>query len=372
MKIIVIGPTAPYKGGISHFNTLLCKTLKKRHNTHLISWKRRFPEFFSKIDQLDKASKAKLKIDARFILDSLNPFSWFKVYNIIKKEEADLLIFHWVTPFLSPVFFTISFLVKHFTKTKILLVGHNIMPHERRLVDVFLTKLVFSQVDFFLLHSKKDKEDLVRLKKNANFILGFHPTYEVFNMRKMDSKHIRKKLKLKKKVILFFGYIRDYKGLSYLIKAMPMILKKIDLDLLIVGEFWGDKEKYIDLIDSLGINNNVKLVGRYVPNEEVGRYFSVADVVVLPYTSSTQSGIIQIAFGFNKPVITTNVGGLPDVIKESETGFLVKPRDSVMLAKSVIKFYKEEKNKLLVRNIIKEKKRFSWQKYVVMIEGFVK
>ncbi len=371
MKIAIIGPTAPYKGGISHYNTLLCKNLSKRHKIELISWKRRYPKFFFPAEQLDKKSKKKISSDARFILDYLNPFSWLRAFFIVKKEKPKLLIFHWVTPFFSPVFTIISFLTKHFTKTKILLICHNVLPHERRFFDKFLTKLFFNNVDSFIVHSREDLENLKRLKKDINVKVGFLATFSFFNVKKYDVKKIKKDLKLKEKVILFFGFVRKYKGLEYLIRAMPLILREINLDLLIVGEFWDDKKYYTDLIGSLGIGKNVKIIDRYVPDEEVGKYFSIVDIVVMPYVSATQSGIIQIAYRVNKPVITTNVGGLPDVVRDGKTGFIVRPKSYIDIAKAVIRFYKKGKKKEFIENIIKEKDRFSWEKYVKLVEGFV-
>lgn len=370
MRIIVIGPTAPYKGGISHYNTLLCKTLSKRHKIELISWKRRYPKFLYPAEQLDNESKKRISSDARFILDCLNPLTWLKVFFIIKNKKPDLLIFHWVSPFHSPVFTTISFLTKHFTNTKIMLICHNVLPHEIRFLDKFLTQIFFNNADYFVVHSKEDLGNLRNLRNNAKVKLGFHATYSVFDIKKYNVKDVKNELGLKDKVILFFGFVRKYKGLEYLIKAMPLILKKIDLDLLIVGEFWNDKKEYTSLIDSLGVNKNIKIIDRYVPNEEVSKYFSVADIVVLPYLSATQSGIVQIAFGVKKPVITTSVGGLPDVVRDGKTGFIVKPKDESEIAKAVIRFYKDGKNREFVRNIIKEKDRFSWDRYIRLIESF--
>jgi len=370
MKIVVIGPTAPYKGGISHYNTLLCKNLSKKHQVELISWKRRYPKFIYPVDQLDKESKKKISSDARFILDCLNPFTWLKVFSIIKEKKPDLLIFHWVSPFLSPVFTTISFLTKHFTKTKTLSVCHNVLPHEKRFTDKFLAKSLFRYVDYFLVHSKKDLKDLTSIKKNANVKLGFMPMFDFFEKKNISKSKLRAKLGLKNKVILFFGIVREYKGLIYLIRALPKVLKSTNLDLLIVGEFWGGKNKYLKEIKDLKLQNNVKIIAKYVPDEEVSDYFSVSDVLVLPYINATQSAILQTAFAFNKPVITTNVGGLKEVVDDGKTGFVVPPRNSSLLSESIIKFYKGNKSKSFSLNVAKEKKKFSWKSLINIIESF--
>lgn len=370
MKIVVIGPTAPYKGGISHYNTLLCKNLSKKHNVELISWKRRYPKFIYPAEQLDTESKKKISSDAKFILDCLNPFTWFKAFFMVKRKAPRLLIFHWVSPFLSPVFTTISFLVKHFTKTKILLICHNVLPHEKRFFDRFLIKALFRYVDNFLVHSKKDFKDLVSIKKDANIKLGFMPLFNFFKRSNLSKTKIRKKLGLRDKVILFFGIIREYKGLIYLIKALPKVLKAVNLDLLIVGEFWKNKDKYLKEIKHLKLQNNVKVIARYVPNEEVADYFLVSDILVLPYTDATQSAILQTAFAFGKPVITTDVGGLKDIINDGKTGFVVQPRSSLSLSDAIIKFYRKNKSKPFSLNVIKERKKFSWKALIKIIESF--
>jgi len=377
MKIISIGPTYPYRGGISHYNTLLCKHLSKNHKVKCISFKKLYSKLLIKlfyktnIDFKDKESKELIKFDAKEIIDTTNPLTWLNTFFEIKKQEPDMLIFHWQTPYFSLVYFSIMFLIRLFTKTKILLICHNVLPHEARFIDKLLTKLVFLNVNYFIVHSKDDFTKLKILKKNTNAKLGFHPIYDMFNTKKFDIKKIRKELELKNKVILFFGFIREYKGLKYLIKSLPRILKKINLDLLIVGEFW-EKEEYVNLIQKLNLQKNIKIVDKYVPNEEVGKYFNIADVVVLPYESATQSGVVQVAYGFNKPVITTDVGGLKDSVLNNKTGFIIKPKDSIELAEAIIKFYKQKKEKGFIKNIKKEKDKFSWDNYIYLIKSFLK
>mgnify|MGYP005624803831 CR=1 FL=1 len=371
-RFLLLGPIVPYKGGISHFNTLLYKSFKKDDDAFFISWKKRFPKFlYPGKDQISKKNITSIKKDKRFILNFVNPLTWFYAFFEIKKKKADYLVLHWVTPALAPIFLTILSLTKIFTRTKIILICHNVLPHEKRVIDKLLTKPIFALADFFIIHSRKDEYDLKMLKKNAKFKLSFHPTYESFKEIKDDSRDLNKELNLRKKVILFFGFVRDYKGLKYLIEAMPKIIKKIDCDLLVVGEFWGSKEPYTSLIEKLGITDRVKIVDDYVPDNEVGNYFDLADVIVLPYVSATQSGIIQVAFGFEKPVITTNVGGLPDVVDDGKTGQLVPPKDADSLADAVIDFYTQSKAEFFLENIKKEKDKFSWERYVNLIKELV-
>ncbi len=373
MKICVIGPTYPYKGGISHYNTLLCENLTKRHDVKSVSFKRLFPPFlYPGKGQKDSNSKINIKIDSEYLIDSVNPLTWIHSFLSIKKLQSDLLIFQWWTPFFTPVYFTISFLTRYFTNTKILLICHNVLPHEKKKIDKILTKMVYKNVDFFIVHSEEDLRHLRTLIPNAKAKRTYHPTYEYFKTGNKINLHLHTKEELnpKNKTILFFGFVREYKGLNYLIEAMPKVLEKLKVDLLIVGEFWEDKMKYINLIKQFGVENYVYIIDRYVPNEEVNLYFSVADVVVLPYISATQSGIIQIAYGFDIPVITTNVGGLPDVVKDGETGFIVPPEDANALSKAIVSYFEGNKESVFQVNIKKQRGIFSWDKMVETIESF--
>lgn len=375
MKICTIGPTYPYKGGISHFNTTLCNNLIKQHEVFAISFKRLYSrllvKFFYKmdIDFKDKMSKEKIEFEAKEIIDSVNPFTWLKAFFYIEKQKADLLIFHWQTTYFSFVYFTIMFFVKLFTKTKVLLLCHNLLPHEPRKIDKFLTKLVFSKADYFLVHSEKDAISLNNLVFESNVKVGFHPLYDIFKKANLDIKKEKTKLGLGKRIILFFGYIRPYKGLLNLIKAVEIVLKKIDITLLVVGEFWGEKEEYIEEINKRNLNNQIVIIDKYVPNEDVANYFEISDVLILPYLSGTQSGVLQIAFALNKPVICTDVGGFSEVVTNNYTGFVVD-KSPEELAEAIINFYEGGYDKKFVENIKKDKNRFSWNNYIKIIESF--
>lgn len=368
MKITLIGPTAPFKGGISHFSTSLALELKKNNEVQFISWKRRYPSFlYPGKDQKDPKAKIKIK-DAQFILDTLNPFSWIKASLQIRKQKADLVVFQWVSPFMSPVFSTVSFISKLFTKTQIMAICHAVRPHEQRKIDPFLTKMFFRFVDRFIVHSKQDLNDLNQLKKNPSAKLSFLPIFKNYPPGRFDIK-LKEGLQLNDQVILFFGYVREYKGLINLIKAMPSIIREVDCNLLIVGEFWKNKNEYLILIEKLNLMDRIKIVDEYVPDKKIGDYFAISNVVVIPYISATQSGVVQTSFNFNKPVITTNVGGLSEAVKNDKTGLIVPPNDTKALSDAIIKFFKENKAKKFIHNIKKEKDKFSWKKYIQQIEN---
>lgn len=379
MKITIISPTLSYKGGIAHYNNLLSKELEKKHKVDVISFKRLYPKFLypsnSPIDTKSKINSYKEK--AYYLLDSINPLTWIKTFFRIKKFKANLLLIHWWVPFFAPMVNFITLLVRLFTKTKILFICHNVLPHEKIRLDKFLVKLAFMHVNYFIVHAKSDEEILKNLIPKANISISPLPT---FSLDDIDTTHFskeefKKKLGLHKKVILFFGFIRPSKGLIYLIKAMPYVLKELKLNLLVVGELFErfvskSRINYFKEVDKLKIGNNVKFITKYVPNEDIIKYFSVSDVLVLPYLTATQSGPLQIAFGLNKPVICTSVGGLPEAVTNNKTGLLVPPKNPEKLAEAIIKFYKEKKEKIFINNIKKEKQKFGWDKMVKTIESF--
>lgn len=372
MKIWVLGPTYPFRGGIAHYTTLLVKSLREKYQVKFISFKHQYPSFlFPGKNQLD-ISKIPLKIKNEPIFNPYNPMTWFYIVTRAKKSIPDMFIFNWITPFFALQFLIIIYLLKQFTKIKILMICHNVKTHERMLGENILTKLTFGKVDYFIVHSKKGLKALKEIKPNAYIKKHPLPIYDFFKYKNISKDEAQKKINVSGKVILYFGFVRKYKGLIYLIQAMPLVLKEYDVNLLIVGEFWENKENYLKEIKKLNIIKKVQIIDKYIPNEDVNLYFSSADVVVLPYISATQSAIIQIAYGFDKPVISTKVGGIPEVVKNGIAGFVVPPENPKALARAIISFYKDNKGKEFIKNIKKEKKKFEWNKLVNAIEELVK
>jgi glycosyltransferase involved in cell wall biosynthesis len=202
----------------------------------------------------------------------------------------------------------------------------------------------------------------------SRYALVAHPVYEIFG-NGLPKAEARAKLGIQdERVILFFGYVRRYKGLHTLLDAMPSILNLMKVKLLVVGEFYDDEQKYRHQITANNLQNEVVVHSDYVPNEEVGLYFSAADVVVLPYVSATQSGIVQIAYQFDKPVIATDVGGLAEVVLDNRTGFIVKPEAPQEVADAVVRFYKGNREEEFVNNVREEKKKYSWENLIQAIE----
>ena len=371
--IAVVGLTHPFRGGIAHYSTLLVRELRKRHHVTFLALSRQYPSFlFPGKTQYDDSSAAIVE-DHDAIIDSINPITWVRTAFYLKRQQIDLVVVQWWNPFFGLAFGTIINLLALMSNMRVCFLCHNVQPHESTLLDRVLSRYAFWRVKFFITHSEEDRQNLLALKPNAIIRKNLHATYSIFSHFKVYEKdEAREILDISRdKVLLFFGLVRAYKGLKYLISAMREIVKEIDCTLLIVGEFYEPKDAYEELIDELDLNNHVMIIDQYIKNEDVPLYFGSADVVVLPYIDATQSGIVQIAFGFNKPVISTNVGGLPEAIQHEQTGFVVEKESSESLASAVVRFYQDQCEDKFVQAIQSRTQDFSWDMALQSIESFL-
>jgi glycosyltransferase involved in cell wall biosynthesis len=305
-------------------------------------------------------------------LDALNPLTWLKVARRVIGDRPELAIFPWWVMYWAPQYLTMIFLIKFFSPTKIVFICHNVAEHEAHFLKTIISRLVLSQAHGFIVHSEQEKENLRALTGNRRITVTPHPTYDVFNTAAMPKTAAREKLGLSdEKIILFFGFVRGYKGLPYLIKALPLILARFKVRLLIVGEFWEDKKPYLRLIRKMGVQQHITMIDRYVPNEDVPGYFCASDLVILPYTSVTGSGLLQLAYAFGRPVVTTAIGDFPKIVADKKTGFLVAPRSAKGIAGAVRDFYENHEGEEMSARIKKEQSRFSWDHLIRAIEGFV-
>lgn len=372
MKIAILSTAYPLRGGIAHFNGLLYKELSKNNEVSVITFKRQYPSVFFPGKSQFESGETVEKIPTEVLVDSVNPLNWVRVGEKLRKEAPDLIIYKYWMPFFGPCFGTISRIAKRNGKTKVLTICDNVIPHERKPGDRAFTSYFFNTVDYFVLLSKKVQEDLVSIKPGAvNKILP-HPVYSNFGSE-VSKAEARSRLKLKdEKLILFFGFIRDYKGLDVLFESMALLKDKLNVKLIVAGEFYSNEEKYKGLIDRLKIAGSLYLFTDFIPTNEVKYYFCAADAVILPYKDATQSGIVQIAMNFKKPVIATNVGGLEEVVLNGKTGFIVQKEKPGDIASAVMKFYNENLEEEFQKNIEGEVDKYSWKKFAEGLLGFMK
>jgi glycosyltransferase involved in cell wall biosynthesis len=353
---------------MAQLNVILGWYLSKNNDVQIVSFTRQYPSlFFPGKSQIDPG-KPLFNVPTVSLMDSINPISWYRAARYITNQKPDVIIFRYWMPFFAPCFGSIARLVKRKTNAQVIFICDNIIPHEKRIGDITLTKYVLHSGDAFVVLSKEVEKQLAHILPNVRYILSPHPLYDVFGAVQ-PKEEARKRLGLKdERVMLFFGYIRAYKGLDILFEAMPKIIEKVPLMLLIAGEFYEDEKKYRAMIHRLGLESCTRIHSEYIPNDEIATFFSAADVVILPYISATQSGIIQIAYHFNKPVITTNVGGLSEVVINGRTGFVVPPNNPEALTNAVTKFYNEHCEEEFAKKISEEKRQYGWDKFIERLE----
>lgn len=346
MRICVVGPTYPYRGGIAHYTTLLVRQLRLAgHQAPLYSFTRQYPSwlFPGKTDRDPSATP--LRVECDYILDPINPLTWLRLVRKVRAEVPDLLLLQWWVPYWTPCLTAIGWLIKRRSTIKIAYICHNVIPHDGGgVLDRRLALTALRHGDALIVHSEQDRYKLLALLPQARVVKAAHPTYAPLAQQSGPAmRNLRRELGLPDEgpVLLFFGFVRPYKGLEYLIHAMVRIRERVPAHLLVAGEFWSSREFYERYAREFGVQEHMSFVDRYIPNEELQPYFDLADVVVLPYVSATQSGVAQLAFGFGKPVITTRVGGLAEVVQEGVNGILVPPQDEAALAEAVVRFFVE-------------------------------
>ena len=370
-KIIIIGPAFPYRGGIANFNNALAKTYYKRgDDVIVISFSLQYPSFlFPGTTQYEKGNPPEgLKI--KRLINSINPFNWIRVAKRINKENPDLVIIRYWLPFMAPCLGTIANLLNK--KIKILAITDNIIPHEKRIGDYFLTKYFIRSCDAFLTLSSSVLDELNKFTKSSFKKFIPHPIYDIFGRSINKEKAlISLGLNPKDKHLLFFGFVRKYKGLDLLLNAMAddRILS-MGIKLIIAGEFYDDEIDYTNLIKKLGIEKNIILKSDFIPADKVKNYFCAADMITQTYRTATQSGVTQIAYSFERPMLVTNVGGLAEIVPHNKVGYVTskKPKD---IADAIVEFYKNDKEKIFALNTKKEKKRFSWDSFLIGIDKLI-
>lgn len=369
MKIVIVGTASPLRGGIAHYNALLFAALSERHSVSMVTFRRQYPGIlFPGKTQKEEGGGEEFRIPSRVLVDSVNPFNWAATGRILRAEKPDLLLFKYWLPFFGPCFGTIARIVKRGSGTRVVYICDNVIPHEKRPGDRAFTRYAFQPADGFIVQSAAVERDLLALLPHARYELIPHPVYHGFG-RAVPQSEARRHLGITaREVLLFFGYVRKYKGLGVLLEAMARLKDRTGLHLLVVGEFYEDEAPYREAIRTLGLEQTVTVRSDYIPNDEVKHYFSAADAVVLPYSSATQSGIAQIAFNFDTPVIATAVGGLTEIVRDGDTGLLVPPDDPAALSAAITRFFSAMDRGHLRARVREEKGKYSWENLVAAIE----
>ncbi|MES2627336.1 MAG: glycosyltransferase [Bacteroidota bacterium] len=358
MRIALFSALYPYRGGIAQFSGALFNALAEKHDVEPFTFSRQYPDFlFPGKSQLVTPDDPIAGFESQRVLDSINPFTWLSAASAIRKTESELLITNYWIPLLAPAVGTMAGRLKKDCKRISIL--HNVVPHEKRPLDKELSTYFVNRHDGFVTLSESVKDDLLKLRPDANCIVLPHPLYDHFGA-KTDKAAAIKALGLPedKKLLLYFGYIRDYKGLDLLIEAMS----KLDdsYHLVLAGESYGDFTKYSDQITQLGVDHRITRLTRYIPDQEVALLFSAADACILPYKSATQSGVTAIALHFEIPLIVTNVGGLKELVFHEKTGLLVEQPTAEHIVKQIHNFYDNHQHTDFASNIRELKEALSW------------
>jgi D-inositol-3-phosphate glycosyltransferase len=369
LKVVLVGTAYPHRGGIAHYVALLARELETAgHRVTVVSFSRQYPGFLFPGTSQEEEGPETIRVDSERLIDTLNPLTWFAAGRRIRKLAPDLVVFKYWMPFFAPAYGTIARILRRGgIRTCFLL--DNVIPHERRPFDLPLTRWVLAPVDGFVAQSEAVAADLRRFRPDAPLARVPHPVYSIFGEKPPRDEARRRLGVTASGVALFFGFIREYKGLLDLFEALARIPRDRDLQLLVGGEFYEDDEPYRRAIADLGIADRVVLHARYIPNAEVGDFFAAANVAVLPYRSATQSGIAQIAMHFDLPVITTDVGGLPETVTAGETGDVVPPRDPAALAAAIERYFDEGREARYAPRVAEAKREYSWGRLVAALEG---
>lgn len=365
MKVVVLGPAHPYRGGIAALNERLAIAMKgEGHKVKIVTFSLQYPGFLfpGKTQLTEDPAPEGLVIERK--INSINPLNWIRLGLSLRKEKPDLVIARFWIPFIGPSLGTICRIIRSNRHTRILALADNIIPHEKKPGDHALTSWFLHSVDGVVVMSKSVLTDLDRFDRSLPRAYGPHPIYDHYGLIfSREEALTRLQLDPAPRYMLFFGLVRDYKGLDLVIDAMKdPELQSLNIKLIVAGEFYADEEKYRGMVKNSGLEDKILFFNRYIPNSEVENFFNAADIVVQPYKTATQSGVTQVAYHFEKPMLVTNVGGLPEIVPHGEAGYVCNP-EAGEIATALTDFFVNQRKQTFEENVRTGKLRFGWDRF---------
>ena len=363
-NIVILGSAHPLRGGLASYNERLAQQFQAEgHGVAIYTFSLQYPNmlFPGKTQYSDTPAPQDISINV--CVNSINPFNWLSVGRKIKKQQPDLLIIKYWTPFMSPCFGTIARMARSNGKTKVICIVDNLIPHEKHFYDSMLTAYFAKTVDGFVAMSQAVLLDIQSLKSNKPARLTPHPLYDNFGEAITREEALQKMgLDANFRYLLYFGFIRNYKGLDNLLEAFADArLREFPVKLIVAGEFYEDEKPYLDSIEKHNLGNFLEMRTHFIPNDAVVDYFCAADMVVQPYKSATQSGVTQIAYHFSKPMLVTNVGGLSEIVPNGVCGYVVEPNYQA-IADALVDFFQNNKIHAFDAGIEQQRKQYQWDR----------
>ncbi|NVO31202.1 glycosyltransferase [Hymenobacter lapidiphilus] len=368
MRVVIIGPAYPLRGGLATYNERLAHAFREAGDeVRLVTFSLQYPEFLFPGQTQFSTGPAPEGLDIEVSLNSVNPLSWWKVGEKLRREKPDLVIFRFWLPFMGPALGTVARLVRRNGHTRVVAITDNVIPHEKRPGDRPLTRYFLSACHGFVTMSRAVLADLRRLHFRQPALYRPHPLYDNFGPTKPKTNALAAlHLDPVFGYLLFFGFIRAYKGLDILLEAFAdERLAKLPVKLIIAGEYYEEAAPYEALIKQHNLENRLIRATDFIPNEQVADYFCAADMVVQPYKNATQSGVSQIAYHFGRPMLVTDVGGLAELIPDGEVGYVVPPTPRA-IADALVDFYAQQREVEFMAGVEAKRKDFSWE---VMVEA---
>lgn len=363
MKIVILGTAYPYRGGLATFNERLAQQFRQEgHMVKIVTFTLQYPSFLfpGKTQYSSDAAPQNLLIERR--LNSCNPFNWFKVGRMLRDERPDMLICCYWMAFFSPAYGTVCRIAKRNGVTRCIALVHNMFPHEKSVLDKLFAPYFVKVQNGFVALSDAVVRDIHSLSK-APAVASPHPIYDHYGERMNKEEACRLLgLDVAHKYLLFFGLVRAYKGLDLLLDALAEIKDKhSDIQLLVAGEFYEDEDKYRQQIKANGLEDRVIIRNEFIPDADLRKYFGVADLIVQPYKSATQSGVTQVAFHFEKPMLVTNVGGLGEIVHNGKMGYAVEP-EAQAIARAIDDYFTHNRQADFTEYLKQEKGKYAWNR----------